>query len=131
MLGETTPVASEALDELGTFLMRDVRDTAIRTSRLIVDGKMHGVAADVAGAILQDSQDCRGAVAKLIPMIVDEVLHALLFGIQESQSIQLLLTIDGQAVNAADVSDGLQGEPWSNRGWIARFSAYKEPDYAI
>jgi hypothetical protein len=131
MLKETTRVASEALDELGTFLMRNVRDTAIRASRLTVDGKMHGAAADAAGAILKDNQDCREAVGKLVPMIVDEVLHALLYGIQESQSIRLLLTVDGQAVNAADISDGLQGEPWSNRGWIARFSAYKEPDYAI
>ena len=123
-------VANRALDELGRFLMQDVRDRAIRRWRLTLEGRMHGE-GDAALVTVRASPECREAVGTLVPMIVDDVLHALLFGIQESQDIKLLVSINGEAVNVADVSDGLQGEPWSSRGWIARFSAYKEPADAI
>jgi hypothetical protein len=130
MLKETMTMPNEALDELGAFLMRNVRDPSIESWRLQLEGRMHS--ADVRKAILQGMQPgCREAVSKLLPAIVDEVLHSLLFGIQASQNIKLLVTVKGQSVDAADVSDGLQGEPWGSRGWIATFSAYQEPDLAI
>jgi len=97
---------------------------------LTLEGKMPGESDAVLATVLA-SPECGRAVSVLVPMIVDDVLHALLFGIQERQDIKLLVSVNGQAVNVADVSDGLQGEPWSSRGWIARFSAYKEPADAI
>jgi len=37
---------------------------------------------------------------------------------------RIVLTVDGR--NVATISDGLQGEPYGENGWYARFSTYGE-----
>jgi hypothetical protein len=53
-------------------------------------------------------------------------MHDLLFAIQEHAeaggSVRVL--VDGQEV--ATLSDGLHGEIFSDKGWIARFSKYPQ-----
>lgn len=57
---------------------------------------------------------------------LDSGIHDFLFNLvlESDNHGRVQMTVDG--VNMAEVSDGLQGEPYGKRGWIAKFSAYPD-----
>ena len=62
----------------------------------------------------------------LVPDIADTVLHHLLWTLEQTECVQIGISLENQDVkDLKQVSDGLAGELYSKEGWIARFS--KEP----
>jgi len=117
-------LVNETLDKAGAFLIHRVRDFTIRDWDLILDGTMRGETADEVRSVLANESECREVIRALIPMIVDDLLHQLLFAVEDNEDVRLSVESNGVLVDAASVSDGLAGELFSNRGWIARFSEY-------
>jgi len=75
-------------------------------------------------AALTDTQ--RALVRACVTNAVDATLHGLLFGLVEQSDFGQVIRVTVDEKNAAELSDGLQGEPYSDDGWIARFSAFDE-----
>ncbi len=59
---------------------------------------------------------------------LDVGLHDFLFGLQEAHDLEQGITVMVEDQNIAEFSDGLHGEPWSEDGWIARFSQYPQSE---
>ena len=61
---------------------------------------------------------------EMVVDLVDTAVHDLLFAIQDPHDREpgIEVLVDGENVAAA--SDGLQGEPLGEGGWIERFSKF-------
>ncbi len=120
----------EPLDRLGQILMGRVRDKAIADWDRILDGRMKGETAELVRSEL-------GAVAPgaktflhwVLPRIVDTTLHHLLWTLEQERSLRLGVEAEGSSVpDVSAVSDGLAGELYGSKGWIARFSAQRHEE---
>jgi hypothetical protein len=116
---------AESLDKFGEFLITNFRDSAIDH----VDGLLsaHNKAPDLQTlqADLQRLTDeQRAIVRRCVIESIDSGLHDFLFALQEEYDSEgsIKVTVDGESI--AEVSDGLQGEPYGEMGWQARFSKH-------
>ncbi len=117
-------MAANALDILGEILMARVRDKAIGDWDRILDGRMKGSTAQKVRSELEAvSSDAPAVIAKMVPRIVDTTLHHLLWTLEQEDSLELSVEAEGESTpSIRDESDGLTGELYRARGWIARFS---------
>ena len=118
----------ESLDKFGAFLMKNLRDRAVDNHDRLAQGqykapKLQALQRDLAGM----TEDQRRIVRACVIDALDVGLHDFLFALQERADFEndIQVMVDGK--NVAEISDGLQGEIFSEDGWFARFSAYGEP----
>lgn len=118
-------MSDNALTYLGSILMEKVRDGSVSDIDMVLSGEMKGDDAQRIRTALA-AVDPRSIVAfrAIVPALVDQVVHNLLAAIAESSDLELVVTQDGRRVNASDASDGLAGELYGPKGWIARFSRF-------
>jgi hypothetical protein len=118
------------LDRLGELVMIRVRDKAIADWDKILDGRMRGVTAErVRGEWEAAGCNHTEAIRQLIPRIVDTTLHHLMWMLEQERSVELSIEVEGAVTrNLREASDGLSGELYGERGWIARFSKERHDD---
>jgi hypothetical protein len=112
----------EALDRFGKQLMHLVRDLAIRYGDQIVGGTMKGERYHrvYARYFSQLDEPQREGIHRLIPKIVDEVLHLLVNLLDSADNLILLAkTESGETFELRKASEEF---PLELYGWIARFS---------
>jgi len=117
-------MSENPLDVLGELLMAQVRDKSIEDWEKILDGRMKGQTAEVLRQELAGSDKAVPDILKrMVPCVVDTVLHHLLWTLEQEQAIKLSIEIDGKATpSMRELSDGLSGELYGERGWIVKFS---------
>jgi hypothetical protein len=125
------PLGNDALDTFGSLLMKRVRDWSIQQCDALVDGKMKGeVAQRLSTDIVQLDDVHRTAVHRLIPYIVDTVLHYTLWMFEQEQSLQVAVRdangvpVDLRAVELGDL-DGYLID------WVAQFSQELPSDLSV
>lgn len=120
----------EALDTLGRILMTRVRDKSVSEWDRIVAGEMKDASSRQIHSDLHQLGDASAAmVSRLIPAVVDTVIHHLLWTLEQEQRLDLVVRLEKASVsNLRDVSDGLPGELYTEEGWIARFSRERRGD---
>jgi hypothetical protein len=118
MTGERT-----ALNLLGELLIRQVRDESIDHWDRISESQMQDRRYSAALAALGKGSSPDQVLREILPSIVDTTLHYLLWSIEQSRTVKLMVQVQGNEYDAAKVSDGLPGELYSEDGWIARFSS--------
>lgn len=116
------------LEKFGEILIQRVRDKAINDWEMTLDGKMKGFsAARVRDLLSGYSPEQIEVLKKLVPRVVDTTLHHLLWTVEQLDALKLSLSGDeGIPFDIKELSDGLPGELYGDRGWIKRFS--KKPD---
>lgn len=120
---------SSELDELGSHLMRKVRDETVEQWQDILSGKMRGDAAQQARALAQGIPS--DVLLKLGTMLIDRALHNLLWADEQGEMAdppRVLLVVEraNGIVVAHQESDGLSGELYTEDGWLARYSRFPE-----
>ncbi|MDB5389228.1 MAG: hypothetical protein JWM11_4874 [Planctomycetaceae bacterium] len=116
-------MANPALDAFGKLLITKVRDRVINDWRMIIDGRMKGDRAKLVRKEFALAGDkAKDMLAKLLPEIVDTVLHHFLSLVEEEEQISLGIRVGKTGVSdLREVSDGLAGEIYGDKGWIAKF----------
>ncbi|WP_454054441.1 hypothetical protein [Clostridium sp. Marseille-Q7071] len=111
------------LDYFGKILITEVRDETITSWNMMLRGKMRGITAQQIREKISVFNDEELEVLKwLIPKIIDSSLHNLLLMIEQNDAIKVEVD-DGQKDNdIKEISDGLEGELYTEDGWISRFS---------
>ena len=116
----------EILDTVGQKLMRDVRDRSIEQWEMLADGELKGNFAHEMMNLCHDilsSPNREVFKEKLLPAIVDTVLHYFLFLVESDSALYLVFSAEGKGiVSLQKMSDGLAGELYTREGWIQRFS---------
>ena len=112
------------LDLFGKILMEEVRDQVINNWDKICDGTLKGKTATRVREIISSSDGKIAEVlSEVLPLIVDNAIHNLMWSLEQEDSIKLMVSADdGADRDIAKESDGLSGELYGANGWIARFS---------
>jgi hypothetical protein len=123
---------TDPLDTFGRFLMEHLRDSAHDH----LDGLLVGHWK--APSLKQLQRDLRkltaaerSIVKRALASAIDSAIHDFLFAIQESHDEDGAVAVKVDGKDLADLSDGLQGELSTDKGWFARFSKHgKQGDEA-
>ena len=112
------------LESLGKLISVELRDAALNHYLDIESGFS---SAPVNRALYEEVKCLRDSdrliIRKLITASIDAGIHDFLFALNEKQGgIEVL--VDGEG--AAELSDGLQGEPFTEDGWFEKYSQHKE-----
>lgn len=113
------------LDKFGQFVMRNVRDRAIGQHLTLQAGECRAPAIqELQAAVVALPEETQRLLLRCIADAIDTATHDLLFALQEAHDLKLGVEVLVDGTSVAEVSDGLQGEPCGNRGWIQRYSEY-------
>lgn len=114
------------LDEFGRFLMVAIRDRTISDCQRFIAGEPVGARApDLQAALASLPTEARDALSDLVGYVVDHAIHYLLHEVDTMEGIDIvLLTEDGTQISVKETSDGLAGELYGNRGWLATFARF-------
>ena len=115
----------KSLEFFGQKLMKYVRDETISTWNMILEGKMKGLTAQEVNSKMASFNSEQIEVLKwMLPKIVDQNLHNMLFMIEENEEVFLGINSDnGKLEELKELSDGLAGELYTEDGWIQKFSS--------
>jgi hypothetical protein len=115
----------DPLETFGRFLVTNLRDRGIDHLDKAIAGSWKAPALlalqrDLARLPL----DQRTLVRRAVIDSLDVAIHDFLFALQEQSDTAGPIAVQVQGKDIAQLSDGLQGEPYGDDGWYARFSAY-------
>lgn len=112
-------MSKNELEYFGEKLMKEVRDETISTLDMMIDGRMKGsTAQQVKEKISILNEEQLDIIKWLIPKITDIGLHNLLVMIEQNDDIKVLVKEN----DIKEISDGLDGELYTEDGWIERLS---------
>jgi len=107
--------------------MRNLRDRAIGNHLKLQAGDWRAPAIQqLQAAVGALPDDTRRLVLRCVADAIDTATHDFLFALQDAHDRKLGVEVLVDGTNVADVSDGLQGEPYGERGWIRRYSEYAD-----
>jgi hypothetical protein len=119
----------DSLDEFGQFLMTNLRDQGIDSlDRLLAAQSKAPARAKIQHELQALTAEQRALVRRAFINSLDSAIHDFLFALQDETDRNdgnIAVTVAGQ--NIATMSDGLQGELFTEDGWFARYSTYGEP----
>jgi hypothetical protein len=115
------------LDRLGRFVMERARDRGLASHTAVESGNAKAPALGrLVNGLAALSEEQRVLVRACVTRAVDATIHHLLFALSEENDFERRVRLLVDDENAAELSDGLQGEAYGNGGWIARFSVFDE-----
>lgn len=113
---------SKALDDFGKIFIKNVRDNTIEDFDRMMNGSMAGLTAEQVQRKIEGlNKEQLDTISWLIPQVVDQCLHNMLWMVEQEEDISLRF----REQELRDESDGLSGELYTDDGWIKRFSAQR------
>jgi len=121
---------NEILDTFGQILISEVRDEALEEFQMTLQGTMKSAAAlDLYQKLRSFNDEELSIIREVVLSSIDDVLHNFLWMLEQNEDDLELYCGDGKGStkrNINELSDGLAGELYTEDGWIARFSKFKE-----
>lgn len=114
---------------LGKCLVEQVRDRSIDKFDKTLHGTLRSpLALELNKNLSKFSSEEQELIRKLIVNSIDETVYNFLWMLEENTDrFNLFYNNDkGSTENVVHASDGLSGEIFSEDGWIATYSKYKE-----
>jgi hypothetical protein len=118
-------MATPELDKFGQLLVTKLRDSALDFFDGLARSQWKRPSTGKLQADLATlSPEQREIVRRCVVACVDRGLGGFLFALSEAHDFgrQIAVMVDGK--NIAELSDGLQGEPYGQDGWVARFGKH-------
>lgn len=109
---------SEELDEFGQLFIEEVRDVSIRRVKAILSGTLKAEPDRILHAELS-AIGHRETLEEFGVYVVNHVVFNILWFFEQNEDYRL---IGPSGSSLSEESDGLQGELFTEDGWIARFS---------
>jgi hypothetical protein len=114
------------LEEFGRVLMHEVRDGAIQELfDQLVDRNVGPLPQEL---LRKTSSDDDSAIRQSIIESVDNAIAGFLFlmhGSVSQKDVEFAM-FGSSKTNLASLSDGIHTEPFGTKGWIERYSAFRE-----
>jgi hypothetical protein len=115
-----------SLEKFGKFIVENFRDRAIEQHMTMQAGRLRSPTIQKLQAdLLALSVEQRKLVLQIVTDAVDVATHDILLAIQDAHDRHLGIEITVDGANVAKASGMLQGEPLGEKGWIERFSKYR------
>ena len=115
-----------SLDKFGEFIVVNLRDKAIENAEMLLENGSKSPQTK----ILQDELSTFNAaqkaiVANTVKASIDAAIHDFLFAIEEQADFENDIQIIVNEDNIVEMSDGLQGELFTQDGWLEKYSKFK------
>jgi hypothetical protein len=115
------------LDAFGSLVSTSLRDAALSRAEALLSNSLRAPSTQALQAALQGfTPQQMDTLRAVVRNSVDAGIHSFLFKVQELSEDTAALSVLVNGHDVARLSDGLQGEPYSSRGWYSRFSAFPE-----
>lgn len=115
----------DPLKRFGKFLVENLRDKGIDFAENLLKNhwkpsELKNIQAELQTLTDIQKETFRQAIVKTI----DTAIHDFLFALQEQADLgnNIQIIVDGK--NVVELSDGIHGEAYSDKGWYAKFSNY-------
>ena len=116
---------SNELDKFGQFLITNFRDNAIYKINSLFEGHSKAPAyQELQNSLKLINDDQKEIIKKAFIISLDSGLHDLLFSLQEATDNEEGIEVLVNGSNIASQSDGLQGELFTEDGWLYKYSLY-------
>lgn len=113
------------LDRFGEFLIKNLRDQGLDLFEQLKQGKAKSSSLKPLQNKLQEYDDVELSIIKeCIKQCLDVGIHDFLYALQENHYLEKDIQVMVNDENIADLSDGLNGELFTEDGWFAKFSKY-------
>ena len=117
----------EIMDKLNIFgklISEELRDSALNHYLDIESKWLKSERAKKLSEKLDEfSEEQKQTIRQLLTQSIDVGIHDFLFALEEGRE-DIKIIIDGD--NVAELSDGLQAEPYTSDGWYEKYSQHKE-----
>jgi hypothetical protein len=81
---------------------------------------------ELQAAVVALPEDTQRLVLRCVAEAIDTATHDFLFALHDAHDRKLGVEVSVDGTSIAEVSDGLQGEPYGESGWIRRYSEYAD-----
>lgn len=115
----------DPVEKFGQLVVAQLRDRAIDHADGLLAGRWKAPGLlPLQTALAELSPNQKELIRRVLKNSLDSGIHDFLFAIGEAHDSQqgIAIIVDGHDVAA--LSDGLQGEPFGDEGWFAKFSKY-------
>lgn len=115
------------LDKFGEFIVENMRDKGIGFYDKLAQGSWKAPSLKLLQENLQQFDEKQlSIIRQCIVLSIDNAIHDFLFALQESSDMndKVQVIVDGQ--NIVKLSDGLNGEPYTEDGWYSKYSSFGE-----
>jgi hypothetical protein len=114
---------NQHLDTFGKFLIENLWDRAIHHHLLMERCHWKAPALQIVQSQLNATPpEVKQLIRECVAQALLTATHDFLFALQEAHDLNKRIEVNVDGQNIAAVSDGLQGELFTEDGWIARFS---------
>ena len=111
------------LDNFGKVISEDLRDAALNRYLDIESGNCASSAGKELSASLEGfTSEQKSIIRRLLSDAVDSGVHDFLFSLESSDDIKVL----SSGRNVQELSDGLNGEIFTEDGWFEKYSQHPE-----
>lgn len=116
---------NEPLDKFGSFIVKNLRDQALDDLEMLLRGDWKAPALqELQQKLIVLSDDQKQLLRQVADRIITSAMHDFLFAIQEMSDAGQKFEIHVDGENVASLSDGLHGEIFTEKGWIATYSKF-------
>ena len=115
-----------SLDKFGEFIVVNLRDKAIETAEMLLEnGSKSPQTKILQDELLTFNAAQKAIVANAVKASIDAAIHDFLFAIEEQADFENDIQIIVNEDNIVEMSDGLQGELFTQDGWLEKYSKIK------
>ena len=115
-----------SLDKFGEFIVVNLRDKAIETAEMLLEnGSKSPQTKILQDELLTFNAAQKAIVANAVKASIDAAIHDFLFAIEEQADFENDIQIIVNEENIVEMSDGLQGELFTQDGWFEKYSKFK------
>ena len=115
-----------SLDKFGEFIVVNLRDKAIETAEMLLEnGSKSPQTKILQDELLTFNAAQKAIVANTVKASIDAAIHDFLFAIEEQADFENDIQIIVNEDNIVEMSDGLQGELFTQDGWLEKYSKFK------
>lgn len=117
------------LDKFGEFIVENMRDKGINHyDDLVQDLLKADYLKLLQEGLKQFDENQLYIIRKCVVSSIDNAMHDFLFALQENSDLNNDIQILVNGENIIDLSDGLSGELYTEDGWYAKYSKYRDSD---
>lgn len=112
------------MEKFGRLVISELWDRPIEHHDLLAKGywKTPGL-QDLQAALVNLPEDQKQLVRRCVIEALNTGLHGLLSALQDAHNLKQGIEVMADNQNVAEISDGLQGEPYGGNGWIAKYGS--------
>ena len=115
-----------SLDKFGEFIVVNLRDKAIENAEMLLEnGSKSPQTKILQDELLTFNAAQKAIVANTVKASIDAAIHDFLFAIEEQADFENDIQIIVNEDNIVEMSDGLQGELFTQDGWLEKYSKFK------